>query len=422
MKGFSSWLRRLAADSAPGQLVIQLTDHCNADCPQCGMNRRISFPRTRLDVDAVKRILDGAAVRDVRAVSFTGGEPLLFLNDLLELIDHADAIGIPMIRTGTNGFMFRNWNRPGFEDRVHRLAERLASTGLRNFWISIDSGSPRVHEEIRGFPGVIRGIEKAVPIFHAHGLYPSANLGINRRVGGDSPIVADGPPQAAFRRRFRDAFDRFFRLVEDLGFTIVNACYPMSMEGGDEAGLDPVYGANSSAAIVHFSPEEKAALFMALFDAVRIHRSRLRIFSPLCALYALNRQFTNGSSSGYACRGGRDFFFVDSKQGDTFPCGFRGTENLGKFWRLNGTPRNGTAPDGCKACEWECFRDPSEMIGPVLDGLHRPLILATRIRTDPRFYRLWVKDLLYYRACDYFDGKAPLRAERLRRFGAADRS
>lgn len=226
MNGFSVWTRRLAADRAPGQLVIQFTDHCNADCPQCGMNRRAAFPRTRLKVDTVKRILDGAAARGVRAVSFTGGEPLLFLDDLVALIDHAGSLGIPMVRTGTNGFLFRGWDRSDFEDRVHRLAERLSRTCLRNFWISIDSGSPHDHEEMRGFPGVVRGIEKAVPIFHSHGFFPSANLGINRRIGGRFPDITASSPENAFFRHFRDGFDRFFRLVERLGFTIVNACYP----------------------------------------------------------------------------------------------------------------------------------------------------------------------------------------------------
>ncbi|MGD8251078.1 MAG: radical SAM protein [Desulfobacterales bacterium] len=419
MKGAGSWLRRLAADRAPGQLVIQVTDHCNADCPQCGMNRRMGYPRSRLGVDDVRRVLDAAASRGVRAVSFTGGEPLLFLDDLVTLIDHAGSVGIPMIRTGTNGFLFRGWDRPEFEDRVHRLAERLSATPLRNFWISIDSSNPAVHEEIRGFPGVVKGIEKAVPIFHSHGFYPSANLGINRRVGGESPAMTAAASEKAFFSHFKNSFDRFFRLVDRLGFTIANACYPMSMNDGDINGLAPVYGASSTSSIVNFPPNEKALLFRALFESVQSNRSRLRIFSPLCALRAIGRQVSSGSARGYPCRGGRDFFFVDASHGDTFPCGFRGSENLGKFWRLNGVAGNGDSSGGCLACEWECFRDPSEMIGPILDGLHRPGTLAGRIRSDPAFFGLWVEDLRYYQACDYFNGKVPPRRERLNRFKGA---
>ncbi len=72
---------------------------------------------------------------------------------------------------------------PGGNDRIRRLVEMLADTPLRNFWISLDSADPAVHERMRGFPGVVAGIEKALPIFHQHGIYPSANLGINRNMG-----------------------------------------------------------------------------------------------------------------------------------------------------------------------------------------------------------------------------------------------
>ena len=76
----------------------------------------------------------------------------------------------------------RPW-RPAFEKRVSGLAEQLVNAGVYTFWISIDSADPGVHESMRGLKGVWDGIRKAIPIFHRHGLYPSANLGINRKMG-----------------------------------------------------------------------------------------------------------------------------------------------------------------------------------------------------------------------------------------------
>lgn len=154
-----------ARNRIPGQLVIQFTNHCNARCPQCGMRTTARIARTRLEQAAVKRILDAAARQRTQAVSFTGGEPLLFLDDVVELIDYAGAVGIPYIRAGTNGFLFRGADRSDFEDRVKRLADRLAATPLRNFWISIDSAEPAVHEAMRGLKGVIKGVAKALPLF-----------------------------------------------------------------------------------------------------------------------------------------------------------------------------------------------------------------------------------------------------------------
>ena len=168
----------------PGQLVIQITDRCNASCPQCGMRVTESFKRTSLSSREIYQILEDASRKRFQAVSFTGGEPFLDMERLIDLIDYAGKLGIPYIRTGTNGFIFRNPNRPDFEKKISNIAQALSKTNVRNVWISIDSSIPYVHEEMRGFEGVVEGIKRALPLFHENGIYPSANLGINRNIGG----------------------------------------------------------------------------------------------------------------------------------------------------------------------------------------------------------------------------------------------
>ena len=283
------------------------------------------FARHDLPLDRVKRILDAAAARGVGAVSFTGGEPFLRIDDLLELIRYAGAAGIPMIRTGTNGFWLRDRGEAAWEQRVERLAERLAASPLRNLWISIDSADAATHEQMRGFPNLIRGIERALPVFHRYGIYPSANLGLNRNTGGPAfaawqqreALRAGGADYlAAFAEGYRQALDRFYRFVESLGFTMVNTCYPMSVETGEAAdGLAPVYAATAADAVVRYRRAEKAVLFRVLAEVIAKWRSRLRIFTPLCALHHLRRHYETGAPEGYGCRGGIDFFFIDAKIG-----------------------------------------------------------------------------------------------------------
>jgi uncharacterized Fe-S cluster-containing radical SAM superfamily protein len=403
-------LTTLLRKKVPGQLVIQLTDRCNARCPQCGMRVTQNFARTKIPTDDVKKILDKAAQRGVKVVSFTGGEPFLLLDELAELITYAGQAGIQHIRTGTNGFVFAGSHAPGFQARVERIAAKLAATPLRTLWISIDSAVPEVHEKMRGFPGLIKGIERALPVFHRHGIYPSANLGINRNIAGEAKAkTQEVPPRGEddpVYREFRIAFSKFYRFVLGLGFTIVNSCYPMSVEnGGNPDELDAVYGASSDEDLVSFTASEKAGLFRALLHTIPDFRSRIRIFSPQSALYALYRQYTDNSSFPYPCRGGKDFFFIDSQSADTFPCGYRGHESLGKYWEgdLKQPEQNGP----CHRCDWECFRDPSELFGPLLHGVSNPLGLMKRIRRDRDYFRLWVDDLRYYRACDFFDGRRP---------------
>lgn len=397
-------------------MVIQFTDNCNARCPQCGMRKTASFRRTRLAQDDVKRILDAAAGRGFQVVSFTGGEPFLFFEDLLELIRYAGGVGIGYIRTGTNGFMLAESARSEGGRSLEKTVRMLSETPLRNLWISIDSAVPALHEKMRGLPGVISGIEKALPVFHDHGLFPAANLGINRRVGGqvtENLVQSRGMEEAAYLNAFydayREAFRRFFRLVIDLGFTMMNMCYPMSFEGESMDGsLAPVYAANSPDRVVLFSRQEKAVLFKAAANTIPEFRSQIRVFSPQSSLYALYRQYRGAAKPedvSYPCRGGIDFFFVDCKDGNTYPCGFRGTESFGKIWAMDANKHADKAY--CRLCDWECFRDPSELFGPILEGLASPVGLLKRFRNDRTYYRLWREDLRYYRACRLFDGRKP---------------
>ncbi len=415
----------LAKDRVPGQLVIQITNQCNATCPQCGMRKTADIRRTRLEADVIRQLLDAAGEKGVQAVSFTGGEPLLYLDPVMELISHAGRAGIPYIRTGTNGFLFCGSRQPGFRDRIKAMADKLAATPLRNFWISLDSAVPKVHEQMRGLPDVVRGIETAIPIFHDAGIFPSVNLGINRLVGGPSTrdlhrkgFSSDTAYLEAFYQRFHAAFDRFFRQVTRMGFTIANTCYPMSIEDtGSEDGLQAVYAATAGEAVVRFTREEKVALYQALAANVTRHRPYLRIFTPLSALHTLIAQHqallpSPGPAVETAgCRGGTDYFFIGSDDGHTYPCGYRGREDLGPFPDLDLHALN-PVPD-CRQCDWECFRDPSELFSSLLDALHRPKRVLKRISHDPRFLSLWQKDLRYYAACGYFNGRKPSALSRL---------
>ena len=412
----------------PGQLVIQFTDYCNADCPQCGMRKGNGFRRSRLTGDEVKRLIDAAAARGIKVLSFTGGEPLLFLDELTEYINYAGRAGIEYIRTGTNGFVFSAPGTNGFESRVKKIAEKLAATPLRNFWISIDSADPDKHEQMRGFPGVVSGLEKALPIFHSLGLYPSANLGINRNVGGEATSEvkredydSEEAYLQAFQAGFKSAFADFYKMVIGLGFTMVNTCYPMSVDQEVDRGgnLQAVYAATSTDSVVKFNQAEKAVLFETLLETIPEFRSRVRIFSPRTSLLALCRQYgQNGDAAPHPCRGGQDFFYVSSENGETYPCGYRGDESLGKFWDFGKQPPE--CQDGCTQCDWECFRDPSELFGPLLSLLSHPLNQVRKLRADRTYFRYWVDDLMYYRACEFFNGRRPPNIEKMKKFQPQD--
>ena len=402
-------LRVLRWRGRPRQVVMQITNRCNARCAQCGMRVTAGGERGDMDADAARRVIDRCAALGVAALSFTGGEPFLTGSTLFDLLDYAGRAGIRYLRTGTNGYQFASPDAPGFTDRVTRLAERLAATPVRNFWISLDSADPATHEANRGHAGMVEGVARALPIFHAHGLFPTANVALNRHMGGPEPLSGSGE---AFYSAACRQISRFFETAARLGFTMANCCYPMSDADRDK-GAQAVYAATASDARVTFADAEKRELFRAALDTIPRHRGDLRIFTPLCALHALVRQYGLPPRQARPCLGGVSFFYVD-RHGDCFPCGYRAGENMGPFWKLS-EERLGGEPH-CRACDWECFRDPSELLGPLGDLAAGPAGWLRLLRGDRRQLRLWLGDLRYFMACSQFDGRRAPDVQGLRRY------
>jgi sulfatase maturation enzyme AslB (radical SAM superfamily) len=369
------------------------------------------FSRTTLSESAIKRLIDQAAKNGISLLSFTGGEPLLHLDLLVRLIKHADSAGIRYIRTGTNGFFLSRPYDNDFYKRVNTVVDALAATQLRNFWISIDSCNPAVHDRMRGFSNVLIGIERALPVFHTAGLYPAANMGINRNIAGNKSLTFHDANSFTESKNHADKiFSEVFRFVTNLGFTTMNMCYPMSTSGllsaneTDKAQpMQPIYAATSRNYIVSFTKQEKTALFSGLSSAIESHRSSLRIFTPRSALHAIGNALVDQEYRSYPCRGGRDFYFA-SVDGDVYPCGYRGNEPFGNQW---GNPNSITKNADCFKCEWECFRDPSELFGPITDLIHSPWLLARRCLKDADFMKLWLTDVRYFMACGFFNGRVP---------------
>jgi hypothetical protein len=200
---------------------------------------------------------------------------------------------------------------------------------------------------------------------------------------------------------------------------MANTCYPMSIDAPEsDSGLNAVYAASATTDLVRFSPAEKQMLFKALKAVIRRFRSRIRIFSPLCSLDALIRQYGRNPSAqpSYGCRGGVDFFFVNAADGHTYPCGYRGKEDLGPLWELDRHTLNPpTDADACRQCDWECFRDPSEIFGPLLDLFSNPASLIRRVAGRSPTLATWAGDLSYYRACGFFNGRRPPDFRKLNR-------
>ncbi|MEI6726143.1 MAG: radical SAM protein [Actinomycetes bacterium] len=404
-------LPALLIGKVPRQVVVQITDRCNAGCPHCSMRAGVSRRRSTMPIDTALSVIDHAARSGVRTISFTGGEPLLDVRQLTRYVRFAREAGIRSTRTGTNGFMFANSDSRQVTSEAGRLADSLLTAGLRDLWINLDSADPATHERMRGLPGVSAGIERALPVFHDAGMYPAVDLGLTRALGGPLlPRREDGPE--AFARKAREGLRRFFSRAVDMGFTMANVRY-LTSAAAKRDGLSAVCGATSGSSLVDFSRPERRVLFAALRDVIPEFRAQIRILTPLSSVDGLAAEYSSSlpRPSGYACRGGVDFVFVDTR-GHAFPCGYRGDEDLGPFATLD-FARLERLPH-CRLCDWECFRNPSELMGPVAGAASLSATVAKSLRGRDRRLGLWRSDVRYYLAAGLFDGRRAPDMARLR--------
>jgi hypothetical protein len=324
---------------------------------------------------------------------------------MMDLLDYAGDLGIPYLRSGTNGYMFAPGGEAAGPDGLTAFVEALVKSPLRNFWISVDSADTATHERLRGLPGVIGGIIKALPEFHARGLYPAVNLGINRRIAGEMiPPLDKTGDENAFVENFRRGFGAFFTKAVSMGFTMANVCYPMSFNGSAPGSGEPAYGAISDDLMVNFSRRELLLVFKALLSVIPAFRKSIRIFTPLSVLYALSRG--NSRALLFPCLGGICYFYM-GRDGRIYPCGYRGDEDMGSSIAELRKSRNRRRPF-CGKCHWECFMDPSHLFGIFRYVIRHPFKAYFGKVLDRNMLRLWFADVKYYLACGFFDGrKAP---------------
>lgn len=144
--------------SLPLAIQIEITESCNFNCPFCyndsGIRHEIALP-----IEKWKNFL--YYLKDLGGVfqcAFSGGEPLLYKNDLLELMDilHSDKTGLVLI---TNAY---------FLD--HAYIEKLCNYNWYWIQVSLDSYQPNVHDSLRGVKGSFNRAKKAIELLKYHRL------------------------------------------------------------------------------------------------------------------------------------------------------------------------------------------------------------------------------------------------------------
>lgn len=117
-------------------IAFLMTDKCNASCNMCCFS---CTPKGKalLDKEMIKNYIRQAAeIETVKTISFSGGEAILYYEQLKECMEYAKGFGLRTTLV-TNGFWAKNYEK-GYE-----MIKGLVDAGMTDMSISVD----KYHQE-----------------------------------------------------------------------------------------------------------------------------------------------------------------------------------------------------------------------------------------------------------------------------------
>jgi len=142
--GYRIIVSRLLSRKAPLAVAWSVTNECNLNCKYCG---RRKIESKELETRQMLLLIDGLKDAGTKALSFTGGEPLL-RDDIGQLVNYAHKKGI-YVNINTNGTLFSE-----------KISEFNSLDSVR---FSLD-GPRQVNDYLRGrgtFQKVVQAIDAA---------------------------------------------------------------------------------------------------------------------------------------------------------------------------------------------------------------------------------------------------------------------
>lgn len=92
---YKSRPRQITSTRRKTQLIYMITSRCTDRCPKCGIWKRPEPADSRVGVDAVLRAIK-EVVRELGCVTITGGEPLLYSEEVLAVANLCKAERVPL--------------------------------------------------------------------------------------------------------------------------------------------------------------------------------------------------------------------------------------------------------------------------------------------------------------------------------------
>jgi len=122
-------------------LRFSITDRCNFFCRYCRTKEVCEIENKELSKDEIFRVISVFKKLGINKLRFTGGEPFL-RDDIFDIIEFADSIGIKNINVTTNGYL--DGEKIG----------KIAKSSLSSINISLDTLDRQKYKVLTGVDGL----------------------------------------------------------------------------------------------------------------------------------------------------------------------------------------------------------------------------------------------------------------------------
>lgn len=157
-------------------VFLAITKKCALQCKHCyeweNLNRK-----DVLSVEKIKQIVTKLQEKGVSQIQFSGGEPLLKVDTLIDVL--ANATKSTNFWIATSGFKLTRNN-----------ALRLKKAGLTGVIVSLDHFIPEKHNEFRGFKDAYYWVEEAIKNAHEFGLVVALSVCVTNEFTSTSNLIS----------------------------------------------------------------------------------------------------------------------------------------------------------------------------------------------------------------------------------------
>lgn len=157
---------------APRIISWNVTLRCPLKCSHCYVDAGEHEAPGVLSTQEAFSVIDQVRRAGTPVVVLSGGEPLM-RDDIFEIASHGTEQGLRMVM-GTSGVLLDK-----------KAAERLRHAGVQAVAVSLDSGSPTVHDAYRGMDGAWEKAVAALTHCRESGIGTQVNMTVMRPGTGD---------------------------------------------------------------------------------------------------------------------------------------------------------------------------------------------------------------------------------------------